>query len=134
MAYKAKEKGNNILTKKFLDKTIATLDIVNTSFSASDDVPSALYLTAQSQYLLGDYENSTSTFLKVAESYPKFQMASNALFKAAEIQQMLKESGLISKSQADSKIWIAYQQLVQKYPDSPLAGAAQSWLDKNGSR
>jgi TolA-binding protein len=137
-ACKAREKGDTALAKKLFNKTLQTLDVVNTKFPASDEVPNALYLAGECYYQLEDYQKSADTFQKVADSYPKFQMAGNALFMVAESQQMLKKSGVVSgsqsESQADSKTRTAYEQLLQKYPGSPLAAAAQRWLDKNSSK
>jgi TolA-binding protein len=133
-ACKAKEKGDSALAKKLFDKTMATLNVVNTKFSASDEVPNALYLAAECHYQLGDYQKSADTFQKVADGYPKFQMASNALSMAAESHQVIKKSGAVSESQADAKTWSAYETLLQKYPDSPFSATAQRWLDKNGSK
>ena len=133
-ACKAKEKGDNVLAKKLFDKTMATLDVVNTKFATSDEVPNALYLAAECRYQLNDYQTAADTFQRVADGYPKFQMASNALFMAAESHQSLKKSGAVSESQADSKTRSAYETLLQKYPGSPLTVAAQRWLDKNGSK
>lgn len=133
-ACKAKETGDTILAKKLFDKTMQTVDVVLTQFPASEEVPNALYLSAECHYQLNDYQKSAEIFQKVADGYPNFQMASNALFMVAESHQVLKKSGAVSESQADAKTRSAYEKLLQKYPGSPSAVVAQRWLDKTGSK
>ncbi|MGA2679385.1 MAG: tetratricopeptide repeat protein [Sedimentisphaerales bacterium] len=133
-ACKAKENGDSALAKKLFDKTMVTLDVVLTQFPASTEVPNALYLEAECHYQLNDYQPAADLFQKVADGYPNFQMASNALYMVAETYQVLKKAGAVSESQADSKTQSAYEKLLQKYPGSPLIAAAQRWLDKNSSK
>jgi len=134
MACKAREKGDVTLTKKLFDKTTTTLNVVLTQFSGSTEVPNALYLSAECHYQLNDYQVAADLFQKVADGYPKFQMAGNALYMVAQSNQNLKESGVISQSQSDTATKIAYEQLLQNYPNCNDAKLAENWLDQHNTK
>ena len=93
-----------------------------------------MYLSAESYYQLNDYQQAADLFQRVADGYPKFHMAGEALYMVAESYQVLKQSGAVSVTQADSKIRLAYEMLINKYPGCRAATVAKSWLDKNGAK
>jgi soluble lytic murein transglycosylase len=45
------------------------------------EIPEALWILGRSQFYLGQYEESEKTFLKIIESYPKFQEIEDTFFK-----------------------------------------------------
>ena len=96
MACKAEQQGDNARSKKLFNKSLQTLDVVNTKFPTSEEVPNALYLSAECHYQLNDYQAALNLFQNVTDGYPKSQMAGNALYMVAQSNQMLKESGAIS--------------------------------------
>ena len=77
---------------------------------------------------LGKYEKSIVCYQKVADDYPGYGMAWNALFLVGRNYENLKKSGAISKSEADSKTRAAYKQLLERYPDCKAAKIARRRL------
>jgi tetratricopeptide (TPR) repeat protein len=86
------------------------------------------YFAADCYCRLGQYEKAVGYYQKVVNNWPDYEYAWNALFLIGRSYEDLKESGVISKSQADPKIKAAYEQLLEKYPDCPAAKIAQRWL------
>ena len=131
---KTKEKDETFPANRLINKTMQTANIVKARWPNSIEVPNALFLVGECHYQLKDYQKSADIFQQVVDGYPNSEMAVNALFMVAESYRTLKETGGVSQSEADLKIRSAYEQLLQKYPNSPLVDSAQRWLNKNPSR
>jgi len=80
---------------------------------------------------LGEYEKAISCYSNVAEKFPDYDRAWNALFLVGRCYEDMQRTGAIDDSEAKSKIRAAYQELVEKYPDCKAARIAKSWLSKN---
>jgi len=80
---------------------------------------------------LGKYEKAIDCYKNVVEKFPDYNLAWNALFKVGRCYEDMEKAGAIGESEAKPKIRIAYEQLVEKYPDCKAAKIARSWLDKN---
>jgi len=85
-------------------------------------------------FKLGKHEESIRRFQKVVDNYPGYEHAWHALFMVGCNYESMKNSGLISKSQADPKIKAAYTRLLEKYPTCPAAQGAREWMDSNNSK
>jgi hypothetical protein len=48
--------------------------------------------------------------------------------------ESMKNSGLISESQADFEIKAIYTRLLEKYPTCDAAQTAREWIDRNNSK
>jgi len=83
---------------------------------------------------LGKYEKAIDCYSNVAEKFPWHDLAWNSLLLVGRCYEDMQQSGAISETEAKSKIRVAYEQLVEKYPDCKAAKIAQSWLDKNKER
>ena len=83
---------------------------------------------------LGEYEKSITYYQKVADDYPGYNMAWNALFMVGRSYENLKESGVLSTSEADSRTRAAYEQLLARYPDCKAARIASRWLSRHNSK
>lgn len=82
---------------------------------------------------LGEYEKSIECYQKVVDDYPGHPMAWHALFMVGRSYEDLKESGVLSKSEADARIKAAYEQLLRDYPDCKAAKYARRWLSSHNS-
>ena len=49
----------------------------------------------------------------------------------ANTYEKMKQKGLVSPAEADTKIRAAYQQIVDIYPDCKAATAAHNWLNSH---
>jgi tetratricopeptide (TPR) repeat protein len=79
-----------------------------------------------------EYEKSNRCYQKLVDVYPMFISAGSTLYMMGQNYQQMGKSGLISKSEADSKAKAVYEQLLAKYPDCKAAAGAQSWLGRQG--
>jgi len=77
---------------------------------------------------LGRYQKAIEYYQMVVGDWPDYEYAWNAQFLIGRTYENLKESGLVSKSEADLKIKAAYEQLLKKYPECKAARIAQRWL------
>jgi len=93
----------------------------------------AYYFSAVCYRRLGRCEKAIEYYQKIVDNWPDYEYAWNALFLIGRSYEDLKESGVISKSQADPKIKAAYEQLLEKYPDCPAAKIAQRWLNRHNT-
>jgi tetratricopeptide (TPR) repeat protein len=82
---------------------------------------------------LGEYEKSIECYQKVVDDYPDHSLAWHALFLVGRNYEDLKESGVLSKSEADARIKAAYEQLLRDYPDCKAARYARRWLSSHNS-
>jgi TolA-binding protein len=125
--------GDSAEGRKYLVMTIKMLDIVISEIPSSDDLSYTLYIDGYCHYQLGEYQKSADIFQKLADDFPNYAGAWNALFMTAESYQGLKRTGEMSSSQADSQTMAAYTRLLKTYPNCPAAIVAQRWVDKRNS-
>ncbi|MHC4867871.1 MAG: tetratricopeptide repeat protein [Planctomycetota bacterium] len=109
-------------------------EMVANEFPGAGEVPKALRSAGDCHRKLGRYDESTRCFQKVVDDYPDFETAWNALFQIGRNYEDLKESGAISKSEADSKVRAVYEQLLRKHPSCPGAKHARRWLSRRNSK
>lgn len=97
-------------------------------------VPEACHYVGDCYRKLGKYLKSAEYYQKVVDDYPGYRIAWHCLFMVGRNYEDLKKAGTVSESEADAKIKVAYEQVIEKYPDCKAATAAQSWLDRNNSK
>ena len=114
--------------RQYVQKAIAVYETVVSEFSGSTATPEACYLAGNHYRKLGEYEKSTQYYQKVVDDYSGYRLAWSARFMIGRNYEELKESGALSKSEADAKIKAAYQQLLEKYPNCKAAKIARRWL------
>ena len=100
----------------------------------SNAIPEACCWAGHSYYTLGKYTESIKCYQKVVDDYPDYHLAWHALFQVGRNYKKLKESGLISKSEADIRIKAAYEQILVDYPACPAAKGAEQWLSRQNSK
>lgn len=101
-------------------------DLINLK-KGSDEAQESLYMLAMSQYMNGDFDVASETFMKYFKTYPKGDYAERAAFY---IGQSLKESAPEPRlDQAPTVGAIAaYQEFLDMFPDSELRPVAQQCL------
>jgi len=92
--------------------------------SQSIGLKHAQYFSAVCYRRLGEYEKAISRYQKVVDNWPEYQYAWSAQFLIGQCYARLKESGVLSESEANPKIEEAYSAVIEKYPDCPLADRA----------
>jgi TolA-binding protein len=83
---------------------------------------------------LGQYTKAIECYQKVVDNFPGHNLAWNDLFLIGQCYEDMKVSGVITETEADTKIRAAYKQLVEKYPDCKAAPIAKSWLEEKENR
>jgi len=133
-ALRKETEGLDNQAKDSFQKALAIYEMVKNRVPGYVATADTLCWTGACYRALGEYEKSIECYQKVVDDYPSYHMAWNALFLVGRNYEELKKSGAISPSEADPKIKAAYQQLLEKYPDSKPSAIAQNWLNKNGDR
>jgi TolA-binding protein len=133
-ACKVQDGGDKIAAKKLFDKTLQTLDIVNTSFSASEEVPNACFLAGDCYRRLGDYQKSIEFYQKVVDRYPSYNRAGRALFMVGRNLENMQTLDLVSGPEVDKAITAAYKRLLKDYPNCDTVKLAESWLNQHNSK
>jgi tetratricopeptide (TPR) repeat protein len=84
----------------------------------------AYYFSADCYRKLGKYEKAVEYFQKVVDKWPNYQYAWSAQYLIGECYEKLRNSGGISKAEAEPKIEQAYQAVIERYPECSLVGYA----------
>jgi tetratricopeptide (TPR) repeat protein len=79
-----------------------------------------------------EYEKSNRCYQKLVDVYPMFISAGSTLYMMGTNYEQMGKSGIISRTEADSKAKAVYEQLLAKYPNCKVAAAAQSRLLQQG--
>jgi len=126
------KEGLDELAKWYYQKTITECErIVN-------QLPETDYTTAEACYFcgicydrLGQHKKAMYYYRKVVDNWPSYKDAWVAQLRIAKIYKRLLRAGLISDSEADAAISVAYKHLVEKFPDCPAAERARNWPNYN---
>jgi tetratricopeptide (TPR) repeat protein len=73
---------------------------------------------------LGEYQKGIDYYQKVVDNWPDYEFAWHAQYFVGKYYEILRDSGIVSESEANSKIEQAYKAVVEKYPDSESAPSA----------
>jgi tetratricopeptide (TPR) repeat protein len=92
--------------------------------SKSIGLQHAQYFSAVCYRKLGKYDKALAHYQKVVDDWPDYQYAWSAQCLIGECYEKLRDSGCISKTEAEPKIEQAYQAVIEKYPDCSLVGHA----------
>jgi tetratricopeptide (TPR) repeat protein len=120
--------------EEYYRKALAILERIIKELPPSATTANAYNFAADCYRRLGQYEKAIEYYQKIVDNWPDYEYAWNALFLLGRSYEDLKESGVISKSQADPKIKAAYEQLLKKYPDCKAARIARRWLNQYNSK
>jgi tetratricopeptide (TPR) repeat protein len=133
-AYRFVNKDLSDQAEGCFQKAALVFDRVANEFPGADIVPKALRSAGDCYRKLGRYDESTRCFQKLVDDYPGFETAWNALFTIGRNYEDLKQSGAISKSDADLKMKAAYAELLKEYPSCPGTKHARRWLSRHNSK
>ncbi len=133
-----RKKGNELVDAgeadqagRYFAKAAIVYEKVSNDFASTGFAPQACYYAGDCYRKIGQYQKSADCYEKTANDYGGSRQAKHSLFMTAHNYEKMKKAGLVSKSQADTKIREAYEQLVAEYPDYKLAGRAGKWLSRN---
>lgn len=73
---------------------------------------------------LREYQKGIDYYQHILDDWPKYKFAHHAQFLAGRYYEKLKNSGSLSKSEAEAKIDESYKAVIEKYPDSKSAPQA----------
>jgi TolA-binding protein len=133
-ACKAQDRGDDVSAKRLFDKAINILDIVNTSFSSSEEVPNACFLAGDCYRRLGDYQKSIESYQKVVDRSPSYSRAGRALFMVGRNLEDMQTLGLASGPEVDEAITAAYKRLIKDYPNCDTVKLAENCLNQHNAK
>ena len=127
---RAKKQEDEEGAKQCLQKEIMVLTHVTES-NKSRHSAEAMYNTANAYYLLGDHQKAIAYFEKTVEEWSGYERRWLALSTLAVLYEELQQSNQLSVEEAGLKIKKVYQEIMERYPTSPSAPAAEAWLAEN---
>jgi tetratricopeptide (TPR) repeat protein len=110
--------------KDLYDRAVKVWDRLINEFPASSPVPEACRWAGYCYFKLGEYQESIRYFQKVVDDYPQYEYTWSAQCWIGDCYEQMKISGALPQSEAIDKMELAYQTLIEKYPDCPLVGHA----------
>jgi len=116
--------------KDCFEKAVKMWGRLINKFPNSALIPETCCWAGDCYHKLGQYEKSMQCFQKVVNNWPDYQYAWHAQFMVGRNMESLKESGVLSESEANPKIRAAYERVIQNYPDCSAAGYANNWLSQ----
>lgn len=132
-AFQLEGQGLSGQARDYFRRAAAVWETVLSKFSGAGVIPQACSWAGDCYRKLGEYQKSTVCYQKIVSEYPNSRMASNAQFLVGRNYEDMHKSGVISDSEAETKVKAAYQQLLQNYPDCKAARYVQSWLISHGT-
>jgi tetratricopeptide (TPR) repeat protein len=91
-------------------------------------------LSADCYRRFGEHQRAIGHYQALLDGWPDYEYAWNVLFLKGRAYQQLKESGVVSESDADMQTRVAYEQLLKKYPTCKAVKYARNWLSRNKSK
>ncbi len=99
-------------------------------------LPETGYITAEACFFsavcygrLGQYEKAIKYYQKVVDNWPEYKSAPSAQSRIAKTYKWLLRFGVMSESEAERAITVAFEQLVEKFPNCTAVKSAKEWLD-----
>jgi len=111
--------------KEYYQKALTVWERIITQLPFSEPYTAHAYCFSAACYReLGRYEKAVEYFQKVVDSWPDYEYAWSAQCLIGECYEELRNSGGISKAEAEPEIEGAYQAVIDNYPDCSLVGYA----------
>ena len=124
------KQGLDELTKWYYQKTITECErIVNQLPETDQTTAEACYYCGICYDRLGQHKKAMQYYRKVVDNWPGHKLAPSAQSRIAKAYKWLLRAGVISDSEAEVAMSVAYENLVEKFPDSPAAERVRKWLD-----
>jgi tetratricopeptide (TPR) repeat protein len=130
-AFVEENKGDNIKAEEYFQNAISVWNRVLKQLPKFTTLPLAAeshHLIGISYYRLGRLDEALQQYLAVVVNWPEYVNTWQIKFAIGEIYERLKQAGTIPKSEADFAARLAYEQVLQDYPDCPVAKAARNRL------
>ena len=127
-AMRLDEQGSAEQAKESYRNVIKVCEIVTNQLPRSPATPKAYDYAVICYQKLGNHPKAIECCQKIVQDYPTYNKRWQALSMMGNIYENQKESGAISKTEADQKIKAVYEQLLSEYPDCRAARHAQYWL------
>ena len=132
-AFRYENEGPQIKVTDNLTKAVGVWKRIITELPESIITANAYYFSAVCYQRLGQNQRALDCYQTVVDNWPHFAQTWNALFQIGPIYEDLEKAGLVSESEAETKIRAVYEQLVEKYPNCPAAKIARRWLSRHNS-
>jgi len=116
------------------ERAVKVWDRVINELPDSNLIPEACCWAGDCYNKLGKFEESLQRFQKVADEHQTYMHAWHAQFMIGLTYQNMKNVGVLSESEADTKTRAAYQQVIAKWPSCNAANIAQTWLNEHNSK
>ena len=120
------------MKREYLRRAIAKWEYITT------DLPETLYRTAQAYKmaadcyrLLEDYPKAVEYYQVVVDRWPAYKNAWHAQYLIGRCYDRMKKIGLMKQEDTDGETQIAYELLLQNYPECSTAKVARRWLDRH---
>lgn len=127
-AFRMENEGLDAEARDHFTKAIALWQRIIQELPESITTPRAYFFTAICYRRTEAYEKAIDYFQSVVDEYPDYERAAYAQFVVGRIYEKMKNAGVITKSQANTRIKEAYENLLNIYPHSKWAQTAQEQL------
>jgi len=131
-AFQMQNEGRNAEAKDYSTKALTLWERIIREFAHSPTTVDAYFISAACyHHQLAEYEKAIEYYRKIVDNWSDYERAGKAQFSIGLCYQGLKNSGGLPESAADSETKVAYEALLQKYPNCIEAIPARNWLMKH---
>jgi tetratricopeptide (TPR) repeat protein len=127
-AFRYEKEGQVSQARENFQKAVDTWEKIITELPESIATAWAYNSAADCYHRLGQHVKAIEYYQKVVDDWPGYEYVWSALFRIGHIHEITKKSGLMSKSEANSKIKVIYERLIEEYPSCKMARHARRWL------
>ncbi len=110
--------------KDLFDRAVKVWDRLIKEMPDHPLAPEACCWAGDCYFRLGKYQDSIRCFQKVIDDYPRYEYPWSAQCWIGDCYEQMKISGALPEPEATAKMELAYQTLIEKYPDCSLVGHA----------
>lgn len=114
--------GDSDQARTGFQKAMALWEINRTQLSDRRHKALAVYYSAMASGFLGDDASALAFYQDLAQNYPDCEKAWHAQYRVAECALKLAAVGQIDPAVANNLKNAAYEAILEKYPDCPVAG------------
>lgn len=116
--------------RAYLDGAISKWRLITEQLPGHPYVtPAAYYHLASSYYQLRDYQKAEECCTTLVTRWPANERAWQAQYLIAKMYKLMMRDDTLSKTETESRMKSAYEQLVEQYPSCPVAPAIRKWLE-----
>jgi len=127
-AFVKENEGQQAESKDYFRKAVAIWERIINELPRSSMAPQAYYFAGRCYESLREYEKAIEYYQAVVDTWPDYDYAWNAQFLIGYCYKSMMDRAVIEKSEAQSHIQAAFEQVVLNYPESPAAKMAGDWL------